>query len=265
MKPYLSLLRARFRTLIQYRAAAIAGFGTQLFWGLIKIMVMEAFYRNTSVAQPMDLAQVVTYAWLGQAFFALLPFSANPDPEVRNMMRSGSVAYELVRPLDLYTLWYARAIAARTAPTLLRCIPMFLVAIPFFGMQLPPSPASALAFLLALCGAVLLTSAFATLVTITLLWTVSGEGIARIVPSLVILCSGMIIPLPLLPEWAQGILRLLPFSGMADSPFRLYTGHMPPEAVFGVFLHQLIWTGILVGIGRLMVAQGVSRLVVQGG
>jgi ABC-2 type transport system permease protein len=266
MTPYLSLFRARFRTLIQYRAAALAGFGTQLFWGLIKVMVMEAFYRNAAgAAQPMGLAQVVTYTWLGQAFFALLPFSANPDPEVRAMMRSGSVAYELARPLDLYGLWYARAVAARVAPALLRCAPMFLVAVPFLGMGLPPSLASAFAFLLSLCGAILLTSAFATLITVTLLWTVSGDGIARMAPSLVILFSGMVIPLPLLPEWAQAALRVLPFAGMADSPFRLYSGHLPPEAVFAVLAHQLVWTGILVLVGRSLVARGVGRLVVQGG
>lgn len=43
MTPYLAILSARFRTLLQYRAAAAAGFGTQLFWGLIRMMIFEAF------------------------------------------------------------------------------------------------------------------------------------------------------------------------------------------------------------------------------
>ncbi|MFT5370083.1 MAG: hypothetical protein ACI8V2_005062, partial [Candidatus Latescibacterota bacterium] len=30
-KPYLAVLSARVRTLLQYRAAALAGFGTQFF------------------------------------------------------------------------------------------------------------------------------------------------------------------------------------------------------------------------------------------
>ena len=32
--------------------------------------------------------------------FAMLPFSSNPDPEVRNMIRTGSVAYEMARQLE---------------------------------------------------------------------------------------------------------------------------------------------------------------------
>ena len=213
----------------------------------------------------MRFDQVVTYVWLGQAFFMMMPFSANPDPEVRTMIRSGSVAYEMARPVDLYWLWLARAVAARSAPVLLRATPMFLVALPFLGMMLPPSPLAALAWAASMLGALLLVSSFATLVTISLLWTISGDGIARIVPSAVFLGSGLLLPLPLFPEWAQKILTVLPFYTMADAPYRLYIGHLPPEAGIGVVLHQMTWSGILILSGRALLAAGARRLVVQGG
>src|SRR5207244_1668886 len=133
----------------------------------------------------------------------LLPFSANPDPDVRDMIKSGQVVYELARPLDLHTLWLTRALASRVAPTLMRALPMFVVAIAFFGMTLPPAWPAALAATAAMAMAALLTAAFATVITATLLWTTSGEGIARILPSLVLIGSGMVIPLPLFPDWAQ--------------------------------------------------------------
>ena len=266
LRAYLSLFAARFKMLLQYRAAAIAGFGTQLFWGLIRVMILEAFFRNgAATAQPMSLAETITYVWLGQAFFVMIPYSSNPDPEIRNMMRSGSVAYEMARPLDLWGLWYARAIAARSAPVMLRALPMFAVAVPFFGMVLPPSGASALAWAVAMVGALLLVSAFSTLLTVSLLWTVSGDGIARLAPSLVLIASGMIVPIPLFPDWAQPILAALPFGGMADAPFRLYMGHLPPEAAPLIVAKQLLWTAAFALAGRALLARGVRRLVVQGG
>src|SRR5262245_51723444 len=103
--------------MLQYRAAAIAGLWTQVFFGLVMIMIYEAFYRSTALperAPPMTLRQIVNYVWLGQALFAMLPWNA--DADVRAMVRSGAVAYELCRPVDLYALWYARALAMRTAP-----------------------------------------------------------------------------------------------------------------------------------------------------
>ncbi len=263
--PYIALFYARFRTLLQYREAAIAGMATQLFWGLVKVMVLEAFYKSAQHVPPMSLPQAITYTWLGQAFLAMLPFTANPDPDVRNMIRSGAVAYELARPLDLYTLWFARQIAARTAPTLLRCIPLFLIAVPFLGMALPPTLLSTFAALIALMGALLLTCSFMTIITASLLWTVSGDGIARIAPSLTMLGSGMIIPLPLFPAGLQPLLHFLPFSGMADTPFRLYMGHLPPGAVGAVLVHQLCWTVVFIAIGRFLLWRGTHALVVQGG
>ena len=60
---------------------------TQLFWGLIRVMIFEAFYRTATQAQPMTYAEVVNYVWLGQALFALLPW--HPDNDVRTMVRTG--------------------------------------------------------------------------------------------------------------------------------------------------------------------------------
>ena len=181
VKPYLAVLSARFRMLLQYRAAALAGCATQLFWGLIRVMIFEGFYLSSTAPQPMSFPQVVTYIWLGQGMLLLTMFG--PDAEVRAMIQAGTIAYELVRPVRLYWLWYSRAIAARLAPLLLRAVPILIVAGVFFGMQTPASPACAALWLLSTAAAVLLTSSVATLMTISLLWTISGEGISRIAPS----------------------------------------------------------------------------------
>jgi ABC-2 type transport system permease protein len=263
LRPYLAILSARFRMLLQYRAAAAAGFGTQLFWGLIRMMIFEGFYRSSSAPQPLSYPQVVTYVWLGQATLALL--LTGVDNDVREMIRTGTVAYELVRPLDLYGLWYSRAMAARAAPTLLRAVPMFVVAGLFLGLQPPPSPASGLAWGASTLGALLLVSAIATLTTISLLWTISGEGVSRLMPALLYVFSGMLLPLPLFPGWAQPLLNFLPFRGLVDVPFRIYLGQIPASQLLPCLLHQAAWTVALVLFGRWLLGRGMRRLVVQGG
>ena len=90
---YVAVISARYRTLLQYRAAAIAGIVTQLFWGAIKIMVMMAFFAVAPSSQPMSLAEVVSYIWLGQALLGMLPW--NIDKELESLIRRGDVAYEL--------------------------------------------------------------------------------------------------------------------------------------------------------------------------
>jgi viologen exporter family transport system permease protein len=270
-RPYQAILTARLRTLLQYRGAAVAGAGTQVFFGLIRLMVLEAFYRSSTASPSFSFAEAVGYVWLGQVTFTMQPY--NLDRDVRAMVRTGTVAYELLRPVDLYALWYSRNLAWRTGPMLLRVLPMLVlsaVALPLLGLHEwalapPPSLASGALWLLSLAGALAFSCAITTLMSISLLWTISGEGIAILIGSLVTLLSGMVIPLPLFPAWAQPALRLLPFAALVDLPARVYTGHIPPAQAGWVLLHQTLWTAALVLVGRALLARGPRRLVLQGG
>jgi ABC-2 type transport system permease protein len=263
VKGYLAFFGAQFRTLLQYRAAALAGLFTQVFFGLVIVMVYEGFYRSAATAPPLTLPQVVTYTWLGQAMLGLIPW--NVDPEIRALIRSGGVAYELLRPLDLYRLWFARCLARRSAPTLLRALPMLALAYAFLGMQPPPSWTCLLLWMTANIGALFLSAAFTALLSTTLIWTISGEGVNYLLICLIILCSGLQIPLPFFPDWLLPLLDLLPFRGLFDVPSRLYLGHIPPSQALPVLAHQLLWTLALIALGRWVLARGLRRLEVQGG
>jgi len=264
MRAYWAILSARFRLLLQYRAAAAAGFGTQLFWGLIRIMIFQAFYRSTTAPQPMSCEQVVDYVWLGQATF-IITLVWSLDLEIQTMVRSGTVVYELLRPVDLYALWFARTLALRTAPAVLRALPMLIVAGLFFGLRAPASLASGAAWLLATLGAVLLSCAMGTLFTVSMMWTIAGEGLTQLVGGMCFILSGLVIPLPLFPDWAQWVLNVLPFRGLMDVPARLYSGNLPASHALPLFAHQMAWTLALIALGRWLLARGTRRLVVQGG
>ena len=204
MRMYLSFFRMRFLTLIQYRAAALAGVATQWAFGLMRILVLHAFYASSDAAQPMSFEQTVTYVWIGQAMLGALPSYA--DSAIMNSVLTGEVAYELTRPLDIYWMWFARTLALRTAPTLLRAVPQFVIAlllVPAPYKMALPTPAALAAWLTAATFGLLLSTAVTTLMSASTLWTVRAEGIMRFLPTLVMFFSGMYVPLRLMPAWAQ--------------------------------------------------------------
>lgn len=96
---------------------------------------------------------------------------------------------------------------------------------PVYAMQWPEFPV-VLGWLAATLGGLILSCAITMLLNISLFWSVSGEGIVRIVPMLINLLSGNIIPLPLFPDWLQPVLRYQPFSGVLDGPAQIFCGTM---------------------------------------
>lgn len=270
IRPYHAVFRARFQLLLQYRAAALAGFGTQCWWGAIKVMIFAAFLAGP-VASPMTLRQTIDYIWLGQAFLMMLPWSA--DPELARMVRSGDIAYERLRPVDGYAYWYARAVARRTATPLLRATPMVLLTGVVFpslglgrwGLGAPAGAGAVLLFMMSMVLVVALSSAFSTLLDVLVVMTLSEKGVNILVAPLSIVFSGSLIPLPLLPEWLQPFMQYQPFAGLLDFPLRIYSGHLagwPAAAALG---RQAIWALVLIALGRTVMRHAMARLQTQGG
>ena len=268
---YIAVIAARYRTLLQYRAAALAGLVTQIFWGAIRIMVIVAFYELSPEGQPITLPQLIAYVWLGQALLGMFP--TNVDTEIAELIRSGAVSYELVRPLDLYNFWFCRTIALRTATTTLRSIPMLLFAIvilpvigmPEWGLSLPPDMAAFIGFTASVTLALALACAITMLMHVVLIWSLDGEGINRLLPAFALVLSGNVLPLPLFPDWMQPFLELQPFQGLVDVPFRIYSGNIGGINIVVELLQQLFWVTALTYWGRRSMKRMTHQLVVQGG
>jgi ABC-2 type transport system permease protein len=272
LSPYRAVLGARFRMLLQYRAAALGGLITQSLFGFLLIMIYEAFYRSsTAEVQPMPFAHVASYVWLGQALLMMLPWSV--DVEMRNLMRSGGVVYELCRPVDLYAWWFARSLAQRTAPVLLRAAPMVVLAaivLPALGLDEwrlapPASLAAGIGFLLALACGLGVACAMSVVLYVAMLWIAVADGVVAMVSTVVGLLSGLLIPLPLFPDWARPVLRWLPFAGLLDQPARAYSGEIVGGELAAALACQLGWLVALVAFGRWLLGRGLRRVVVQGG
>lgn len=269
-RPYLAVFRARFALLLQYRAAALAGFGTQCWWGAVKVMVFTAFLSGP-VASPMTLRQTIDYVWLGQALLMMLPWSA--DAELARMVRSGDIGYERLRPIDTYAYWYARAVARRTATPLLRAVPMVIMAglvLPALGLARwglsPPNGSAALGlFAVSLVLVIALSSAFSTILDLLVVLTLSDRGVNIFVAPLAIVFSGSLIPLPLLPDWLQPVMHHQPFAGLLDFPLRIYSGHLAGVAAFTALAWQAFWVLALIAVGRVLTWRVMAKLTIQGG
>lgn len=267
MKQYLSFFRIRFQAGLQYRAAAWAGVSTQFAWGMMSILMYRAFYRSGQNSFPMELNQISAYIWLQQAFLAMFMTWYYDDTIFENIT-GGSVAYELCRPCDLYTMWFVKNMAIRLSRVVLRCGPILLVAafLPKpYGMSLPVNWTAALLFPVSMVLGFLVLVAFTMLIYISAFYTLSPMGIRILAASLLDFLTGGLLPIPFFPQWLQNILYALPFGSMQTTPFLIYTGVLSPGDALDNMLIQLIWLTVLVAVGKLIMGNALKRVVVQGG
>ena len=267
MKKYFSVLRICFINRLQYRAAALGGVATQFAWGFMSILGFLAFYRINPDNFSMSFSQTVSYIWLQQAFLALF-YAFFFESSIFSSITDGNIAYDTVRPIDLYTRWFFQSIGMRLSSALLRCIPILLVAFILpepFRMSLPSSPFHLLLFLLSVSFSLCVIIAILQFVYISVIYTLSPTGIRIMSIVLIEFLSGGIIPIPFFPEPFRTIAEFLPFGAIQNIPLRIYNGNISGFEIVEKMGLQIAWIVVLVFLGKLFMKKALRKVIVQGG
>ncbi len=267
MKAYISYFKLKFVSGLQYRIAAWSGIATQFFFGFVYIMVYVAFYSSSGKEVPMNLSQVITYLWLNQTFLALVN-QFTRDKELFKLIIEGGISYELVRPKNLYLMWYFKILGRRLSDVLLRFIPLILITILLpepYNLNFACSFNHFFLFLVSLSMGTLLVVALTVLYPIIALTVMNEKGIINIVISIADILSGIVVPIPFFPKFLQIISKFLPFQYISDLPFRIYIGNISiNDGIKGILL-QFFWIIFLLLLGSLLMQKNIKRVVVQGG
>jgi ABC-2 type transport system permease protein len=262
---YGGLFRMRLLRGLSYRASAIAGVATQFFFGLVLVMVFQAF--ASSGGGGMDARQIASYFWLQQAFLALILIWYR-DKELIALIASGDIACELCRPVDLYAFWFTRLLGGKLAGAALRCLPI-LVAASLLPDPLrlgpPPSIAALLLSLAALALGAVLIVAVTIFAYILIVVTLSPTAPFVFLTPLYEFAAGMVIPLPFMPEGLRNILGVLPFRLCVDLPLRLYSGAIPAGEALALLALQAFWIAIMLPLGRAALGRAVRGSQSVGG
>lgn len=267
MRKYYLFFKLRFSEGVQYRMATITALTTQVIWGLMECLAYQAIAEAYGSSLPMDYESIVAYIWLKEALFALFNTWA-ADNDIFGMIMNGDIAYELCRPVSVYSMWFSRNAGGRISEALLRCIPVLLCA--FFmpepyRMSLPVNAGAFFLFLLTTLLGVGVTVAFCTLVYMLCFFTISPNGWKMVLTGAVDFLSGKIIPLPFFPAPFLKIVECLPFAYMQNVPLRIYCGDLTGTELTASVLQQIFWLAALVGLGLLLWKRVEKRIVVQGG
>ena len=267
MRTYFSIFKLKFINSLQYRVSALAGLATQICFGLMYVLLFTAFYKMGNIPDNFSYSQMITYLWLQQAFFMYFGlFAQNKD--MTKAIVEGNISYEMVRPMSLYNNWFATLYSERLAKTLLRMLPLVVIAFCLpasIRLSLPASWGAFGLFLIELVVAGFMVAGLGMLCYGLLFRTMTPNGTFAIFATVSQFCSGAMLPIPLMPVWLQNVMNYLPFRYLNDLCYRTYCGSIDLKTSAIQLGIQVAWTVAIFLLGKLVFKRNLKKVEVQGG
>jgi ABC-2 type transport system permease protein len=185
--------------------------------------------------------------------------------ELADRVRTGDIAVDLARPVDLQLAWLATDLGRAAWGLLSRALIPIAFGAVIFGFRLPHDPAAALLLPASIALAVCVSFACRFMVNLLAFWVTEVRGPVMLYVLVSGLLGGHLIPVQMFPGWLQAVAYATPFPALMQMPIDLVTGQAVGWAAVGHVAVQLGWAVALLALGRVVLAAATKRLVVQGG
>ena len=178
MSVFKSNLKLNVKKVVQYRASAISGIFTQLFFGFMYIALYTSFLKSGN--SDFTQREMISYVWLGQIFFVAFNYFDICKQEISRRIMNGDYAYELIRPINLYDNWFQIVYSKPLGHLLVRGLPVIIISLLLpcgLGLMLPPSIECLLLFIVSTIISSLLIASISMISYVITLYTLSSAGV----------------------------------------------------------------------------------------
>jgi ABC-2 type transport system permease protein len=173
-------------------------------------------------------------------------------------IREGMLSAALLRPLHPLHDDIA-AFAGWKFVVIVMWLPVAAVLWIAFDPVLDPSALEIGVFAVAIWGAYLIRTMFLSLLGMITFWTTRVSAIFELAIALELLLSGRLVPLPLMPGWAEDVAKVLPFQWTFYFPIQSLVGDFSRSELLGGLAVQALWIAVLTGMAMVFFRLAVKR------
>jgi ABC-2 type transport system permease protein len=264
VRPLAALLGAGFRRYTTYRAAMFGGAFTNAVFALLRASILTAAVASRGApVGGYDRAAAITYAWVSQALIAVVEIFVWNELALR--VRTGDIAVDLSRPVDLQAAGAAVDLGRAAAVVLPRALPIVLAGAVTFGLALPATPMPYLLGVVSVAVATLLSYACRFAVNLTSFWLLDVRGVLGLYVVASMTLCGLVLPIAWFPPWLRAVAAATPFPSLVQTPADILTAHLSGADAVSALGVQVAWLAVTIAAGRALLRAGHQKLVVQGG
>jgi ABC-2 type transport system permease protein len=261
LAPYLEFARKAFAREATYRVDVFTEIGSLVLRVYLLRSLWTALYAQNAAPADLPLHAMITYATV--ALLMSLIFEVDGTRQIRDKVREGTIAIDLMRPLNVPLSFFSDGFG-RTVFHAFVVVPSLLCALLLVHVDVPPLPRLAL-FGFALVQGYIVNSLLNFLMNSVAFWTLETFAIQLMVRWVSDLLSGQIIPLSFFAGIAGTLVGVLPFAAIYSTPLRIYIGQIAPDAIPGALLSQTMWMVLFALLAAVVWRAAARRVVVQGG
>ncbi len=259
----LGILRLSFKDFFVYR-------WDFLVWTIAQPLMLVIFYflwtsvyahSGTGIIQGFTLQQMINYYVIIMVLRFII--STNIDRWTADKILNGTLTKDLAKPITYYRFWLVRTIGGSLFLTLTMGIPMLVMGMIFFGLNIS-SLVNLLLFLVSALLAIILNFTLILDFGLSAFWLQRYGGLSSVRYAIFGLLNGSVIPLVLFPQALQKVLTFLPMQYTMYSPARIFLGNYTVMQSLFVILMQFIWIAILFIFHRLVWERGIRRFAGVG-
>lgn len=264
VRTYARLLVAGFRRGSTYRLAALGGLVANATFGLLKVGILFATVRAAGGAlRGYDVGAMSAYIWLSQGLLGSINLYGRTD--VAERIKSGDIAVDFLRPLDVQAASVTLEVGQRLFALLPRGLPSVLVGALVVGMVIPTTPLPYLLGAFSVLLGVVVSCTTVYLVAAARFWMLEGRGLELFYMIVSGFLAGLFVPVPLFPGWLRTVAEATPFPSMLQHPVDVLSGRVDLAASLRLVGVQLGWLALTAALGAVLTRAGRLRLEVQGG
>ena len=165
-------------------------------------------------------------------------------------IREGLLSGYLLRPL--HPIHYDLAeFAGWKFVVIVYWLPIAAVLTLVFDPTIDPSVLEVAVFAVAIWGAYLIRSMFLWLLGMVSFWTTRASAIFETYIMAELLLSGRLVPLSLMPGWAEDLAAVMPFKWTFGFPIEALVSDLSTEQLLGGLAMQTFWTAVGAGLVAL--------------
>jgi ABC-2 type transport system permease protein len=162
-------------------------------------------------------------------------------------IREGELSAALLRPLHPLHEDIA-GFAGWKVVTIVLWLPIAAALWVAFDPEFDTRPLEVAVFCVAIWGAYLIRTMFLTALGMVTFWTTRVSALFELFIGLELLLSGRLVPLPVMPDWAEDVAALLPFKWSFFFPIDVLVGDMTNRELLEGLGMQLLWIVVLTGL-----------------